>query len=64
MSGFYHQEDRDMATGIGCMILLFGFILVVAILVVALYLSTREPVVHDGSNAGANAATIEELESI
>lgn len=62
MDGFYHQDERDYAAGCGTVILCVAVILVIMSLVVVAYLSSTQPKL-DGSNAGANAVTKEELES-
>lgn len=64
MDGFYHQDERDMAAGVGCVIFLIGAVFITVALGVAIYLSSCQPEKQDGSTAGANAVTREELESL
>jgi len=64
MDGFYHQDERDMAAGVGCVVLIIGVMFITVVLGVAIYLSSRQPEKQDGSTAGANAVTREELESL
>ena len=73
MTEFYHQNELDDAVGIGYIVLVT--VLVVTTLAIALILlhgrdaPSKTPSVEtqsqrmDGSNAGANAVTLEELES-
>ena len=61
MSGFYHQDERDEAAGSGCLalaaIVTIGVILAVAL--ACMGAASADPM--DGSTAGANAVTEEEL---
>ena len=63
MSGFYHQDERDEAAGKGCVVLVLALIATIVLSVVLYNLVegyVADPM--DGSSAGANAVTMEELE--
>lgn len=74
--GYYHQDERDDAVGFGCAIILVAMMFILtaifASLVAGIYCpdptsnaGDAESIAKamDGSNAGANAVTIEELEA-
>ncbi|MBQ9317735.1 MAG: hypothetical protein IJ203_13050 [Atopobiaceae bacterium] len=62
MSGFYHQDERDGAAA-GCAVLVLAVIAAVVLSVVLCsLLEGYEADPKDGSSAGANAVTLEELE--
>lgn len=68
MSGYYHQDDRDEAVGQGCLFFLVLFICISMLatwLLAASACSKSQPqqssVLMDGSDAGANAVTKEQL---
>ena len=66
MYGPYSQEDHDRAVKVGCLALIVG--LIVAAIVIAAIVArigateTNEEREMDGSTAGANAVTFEDLE--
>lgn len=62
MGGFYHQNERDDAA-IGCVVLIASFV-AAAVLSMVLHnlVEASEPDPMDGTNAGANAVTLEEFE--
>lgn len=65
MSGYYHQDERDEAVGQGCLLLLIFFIGLITfsvwLIVVANMQKPKEEYPMDGSTAGANAVTMEEV---
>ena len=69
MNGYYHQNDRDEAVGQGCLFLLVLFICVIMLsawLVLCNGVFNQQPQqssssAMDGSDAGANAVTKEQL---
>ena len=70
--GYYHQDERDEAVGIGCAVFVVTFALVLAVFLINLVASIVCPApnyqantteVMDGSSAGANAVTLEELQA-
>lgn len=59
MSGFYHQDERDRAAGIG-MVALASIVAIIVVLCVVACRSVRaDPM--DGSTAGRNAVTAEQI---
>ena len=63
MSGFYHQDERDEAAGKGCFVLVLALVATIVLSVVLCsLLEGYEADTKDGSSAGANAVTLEELE--
>ena len=62
--GYYHQDERDTAATYGCLGLIAVAILFVAALLVSACSGPVEPdePVMDGSTAGANAVTLDDLE--
>ena len=72
MNGYYHQDDRDEAMGQGCLFLLVLFLCVIMLSAwlfagwAVAVASNQQPQqssssVMDGSDAGANAVTKEQL---
>ena len=74
--GYYHQDERDDAVGFGCALVLVAMMFVLAAIFASLVAgfycpdptsntSDAKPITEamDGSNAGANAVTLEELEA-
>ena len=63
MCGCYHQDERDAAAG--CAVIgLVGLIAIMLILALAIALIGTNAPARDGSNAGAGAATVEEIRGI
>ena len=60
MSGFYHQDERDRALNVGALVLIA--IIVAACLCAAACYSARADTM-DGSSAGKNAVTAEQLQA-
>lgn len=64
MSGFYHQDERDEAADKGCVVLVLALVATI-VLSIVLYVLVEgyaaDPM--DGSRAGANAVTMEDIES-
>lgn len=69
MTGYYHQDDRDEAVGQGCLFLLVLFLCVIMLsawLLAGAIASNLQPQqssssIMNGSDAGANAVTKEQL---
>jgi hypothetical protein len=59
MSGFYHQDERDRAVGIGMVALASIAAIIVVLCVVACRSVRADPM--DGSTAGRNAVTAEQI---
>lgn len=60
----YHQDERDNIVGIGCLLMiaiLFIGIITFTIFKLSVQPSNSQPQM-DGSTAGANAVTLEEIE--
>ncbi len=59
MGGYYHQDERDAAVGYGTI----GIVVIaaIALLVLGLAFVLSDTPALDGSSAGANAATVEEI---
>lgn len=71
MSGYYHQDERDGAVVAGCLVIVMIAALVIGIIigVVSMAAGACASVTGDaaraeldGSNAGANAVRVEELQ--
>ena len=60
-SGYYHQDQRDLAATVGCLSLVVAALAVIALVIVACLAPAAEEKPMDGSTAGSNAVTIEEL---
>lgn len=62
--GYYHQDERDAAATYGCLALLAIALLLVAAILASACSGPAEPdePPMDGSTAGANAVTLEDLE--
>ena len=61
MSGFYHQDERDRAAGNGCLTLALMVAIGIILTVVLACVDAANADPMDGSMAGANAVTEEEL---
>lgn len=63
MGGFYHQDQRDEAAGVGLVTLFLAAALVVAMLAACACSSEQgaDAGALDGSTAGANAVTLDDL---
>lgn len=65
MSGYYHQDERDEAVGQGCLLLLIFLVGLITfsvwLIVVTNMQKPKEESIMDGSTAGANAVTMEEV---
>jgi len=36
--GYYHQDERDLAAGIGCLILLAMFVLIIILFIISIFI--------------------------
>ena len=62
MCGFYHQDERDRAANVGCLVLAIALASMLALSVACCHLATEEATrPMDGSAAGGNAVIEEEL---
>ncbi len=61
MSGLYHQDERDSAAGVGAFVLAVILAVIVGLCAVACHSAYADP--QDGTNAGANAVTVERIEA-
>lgn len=67
MSGYYHQDERDSAAAAGCLVVIAIALLFagIAVGVAVAMVAGAGDATHaelDGSNAGANAVRVEELQ--
>ena len=68
--GYYHQDERDIAAGIGFFAIIVIMVLAVIVFSIAMAKNDAHEVfandgyaIMDGSDAGSNAVTLEELEA-